>query len=54
MKKTIALILGFFIIVLSGFAQQTATDEVYQQRISAIKTQVELIYHPEVKKHIEY
>ncbi|MFN9519919.1 MAG: transglycosylase SLT domain-containing protein [Bacteroidota bacterium] len=54
MKKTIALILGFFITVLSGFAQQTATDEVYQQRISAIKTQVELIYHPEVKKHIEY
>jgi membrane-bound lytic murein transglycosylase D len=31
-----------------------AQDQVYIQRLAALRSQTELIYNPEVKKHIEY
>jgi membrane-bound lytic murein transglycosylase D len=43
----------FFTQLLIAQPVIPGTDEQFQQRITAIKSQVELIYHPEVKRHIE-
>ncbi len=34
--------------------QSQAQDQVYIQRLAALRSQTELIFNPEVKKHIEY
>jgi membrane-bound lytic murein transglycosylase D len=45
----IIAILMLFAIPFQSFAQ----DQVYIQRLAALRSQTELIYNPEVKKHIE-
>jgi membrane-bound lytic murein transglycosylase D len=47
--KVWAFLLTIFIPIFS-FAQ----DQLYIQRLAALRSQTELIYNPEVKKHIEY
>ena len=44
-----AFLLTIFIPIFS-FAQ----DQLFIQRLTALRSQTELIYNPEVKKHIEY
>ncbi|MCF8424944.1 MAG: LysM peptidoglycan-binding domain-containing protein [Bacteroidia bacterium] len=45
----IIAILMMFALPFQSFAQ----DQVYIQRLAALRSQTELIYNPEVKKHIE-
>ncbi|MCX6186895.1 MAG: transglycosylase SLT domain-containing protein [Bacteroidetes bacterium] len=50
---------GFFVILFIGFSSswsvfaQKLGDELIQTRLAALKPQLELVYHPEVKKFIE-
>ncbi|MFZ4798068.1 MAG: LysM peptidoglycan-binding domain-containing protein [Bacteroidia bacterium] len=46
----IVVVLLLFVLPFQSFAQ----DQVYIQRLAALRSQTELIYNPEVKKHIEY
>jgi len=46
----IVVILLLFLLPFQSFSQ----DQVYIQRLAALRSQTELIYNPEVKKHIEY
>ncbi len=46
----IIAILMLFAMPFQIFAQ----DQVYAQRLAALRSQTELIYNPEVKKHIEF
>ena len=46
----IITLLMLFAIPIQIFAQ----DQVYIQRLAALRSQTELIYNPEVKKHIEF
>lgn len=53
LQSTAAKIISILIFLAIPF-QIFAQEQVYIQRLAALRSQTELIYNPEVKKHIEY
>jgi membrane-bound lytic murein transglycosylase D len=53
LQSTAAKIISILMFLAIPF-QIFAQDQVYIQRLAALRSQTELIYNPEVKKHIEY
>ncbi len=44
----------YLLLPLSGYCQiKAGSEEIYQARLAALKSPVDLSYHPEVKKHID-
>ncbi len=50
--KIALLVVACILSVAVGFAQSN-TEQLYTQRLASLKSQVELTYNPEVKKHID-
>jgi membrane-bound lytic murein transglycosylase D len=53
MPRNAAKIITVLMLFVISFQSQ-AQDQVYIQRLAALRSQTELIFNPEVKKHIEY
>lgn len=53
LQSKTAKIIAILMLLAIPF-QIFAQDQIYIQRLAALRSQTELIYNPEVKKHIEY
>ena len=54
-KNSVIFILSFFLLIIAGnlSAAINGQDEVYQSRLAALKTGLEINYHPSAKPFIE-
>lgn len=52
-NKYITGFIAAYLLMISVVFAQSNTEQLYIQRLESIKSQIELTYHPEVKKHID-
>ncbi|MCU0422615.1 MAG: LysM peptidoglycan-binding domain-containing protein [Bacteroidia bacterium] len=53
MKRILTIVYSLVLSVLIVNAKESANEQLYIQRLSGLKAQVDVTYHPEVRKHID-